>query len=77
MRNKGDTMEESERLDLIVLLWGVHDCEALADKVIDFYNKRVCENCLYDYGCDIQDTLELEDYSFNFGCNKFKRKEGK
>ena len=67
-------MEESERLDLITLIWGVHDCEALADMIIDFYSKRVCENCLYDYGCDIQDILELEDYSFNFGCNKFKRK---
>lgn len=70
-------MEESERLDLIVLLWGVHDCETLVDRVIDFYNKRVCANCLYNYGCDIQDRLELEDYSLEFGCNKFKRKEGK
>ena len=47
----------------------------LLKKVYDGFESRTCENCKHDYGCDIQDRLELIDYSTGFGCNKFERKE--
>ena len=46
-----------------------------AIKELEELQNRTCENCINDYQCDIQDKLELQDYSLNFGCTFFRKKE--
>ena len=47
----------------------------LVNKIYDEFENRTCENCINDYQCDIQDELELQDYSLKFGCTFFKKRE--
>lgn len=47
----------------------------LVNNIFDDFESRTCENCINDYQCDIQDKLELEDYSLNFGCTFFRKRE--
>lgn len=46
-----------------------------AIKELEELQNRTCENCINDYQCDIQDKLELQDYSLKFGCTFFKKRE--
>lgn len=48
---------------------------SIIDNIFDDFESRVCENCINDYQCDIQDKLELQDYSLNFGCTFFRKRE--
>ena len=45
------------------------------NNIFDDFESRTCENCINDYQCDIQDKLELQDYSLNFGCTFFRKRE--
>ena len=47
----------------------------IVDKIYDYFESKTCENCINDYQCDIQDKLELQDYSLNFGCTFFRKRE--
>lgn len=47
--------------------------EMLYDTITNYENRK-CESCRFDYGCSIQDKLELQNYETKFGCTFWEKR---